>query len=111
STYLKALYSTGYRSPAIVDLFLFPVSNPALMPEQVSNYESGITQNFWNNKFEIELVGFINKGENLIQVMPFEGSPKSVNSGSFSNKGLEGHVKFQTGEGLNLQLNYSRIDV
>lgn len=110
-TYLKVLYSTGYRSPAIVDLYLFPVSNPHLVPEEASNYELGITQHLWERKVEVELVGFINKGENLIQVMPVEGSPKSVNSGSFSNKGLEGHVKYHPGGGINFMVNYSRTDV
>src|SRR5690606_28910124 len=98
-------------SPAIVDQYLFPVSNPNLMPEEVSNYELGITHNLWDSRIEVELVGFINKGKNLIQVIPVEGSPLSVNTGSFSNKGLEGHLKFRPGGGINMLLNYSRIDV
>lgn len=111
NTFIKTLYSTAFRSPAIVDLYLFPTSNRQLKPEEVSNFELGITQILWKNKLELELVGFYNEGKNLIQVNPAVVPPVARNSGSFSNKGLESQVKFYPSSDWDILLNYSLIDV
>lgn len=111
STYLKTLFSTAFRSPAIVDLYLFPTSNRELQPEEVSNVELGITQVLLDKKLEVELIGFYNEGNNLIQVNPAVVPPVARNSGSFTNKGLESQVKFYPSTNWDILLNYSRIDV
>jgi iron complex outermembrane receptor protein len=111
NTYFKTLFSKAFRSPAVAELFLFPTSNVNLQPEEVSNFELGISQLFWDKIMEVELTGFVNEGENLIQVVPVAEPPEARNTGSFSNKGLEAQLKYHPLEKLSILLNYSRIDV
>ena len=111
-TTLKASATRGFRSPAIVELFLFPPANQDLQPERVWNYELGLTQALLNKKLSVELSGFVMEGENLIQAVPLAtpGPPQFRNTGAFTNQGIELQARYQPTSSLNLMLNYSFLD-
>ena len=95
----KASIGKGFRSPTLQELFMWD-HNPNLNPETVIDYETGILQSFVNNKINLELTGFIIKGNNLIIDVPFLGLE---NAGKILNKGIE--FSASVGISKNLQLN------
>ena len=107
-TSLKASVSKGFRSPTIMEMYLF-APNPELEPEEMINYELAWLQSFLNDRLQTELTLFAAEGKNMIQV---EGQYPNVmrqNVGTFSNKGVEFATKFKATENLHLHANYSYL--
>ncbi len=110
-TTFKGSWSKGFRSPSLMELYLY-APNPDLEPENLSNYEIGITRNSANRKIRAGLTLFIIEGKNLIEVRPNDDGPPPVirrNVGSFSNKGVEAEFSWQATRHLNFSSNYSYI--
>jgi len=105
STSWKAGASKGFRSPTMRELFLWG-PNSSLQPESIWNYETGILHSFPDNKLNVELTGFILKGNNLIQQVPNQGFQ---NSGEISNKGIELSADGKVNKQLGFHLAYSYI--
>ena len=86
---LKTSIAKGYRSPTILELYLFPPANPDLEPERMWNYEASVQ--YAQGRLRAELVGFVSQGSNLIEVRggPQGGplGPLRRNVGEFTNKG------------------------
>ena len=108
STSFKASVSKGFRSPTVMEMFLY-APNPDLKPERVINYELSWLQSLLNNKIQVELTAFLVNGENLIQIVPPLVSMRQ-NIGTFSNKGIEFSGKYYVSKGFILQGNYSLVD-
>lgn len=107
-TTFKASLSKGFRSPTIMELYLY-ASNPDLKPERMMNYELSWLQGLLANKLKIELTGYVINGENMVQVA---GNPPNVrreNVGSFNNKGVEVSVNYIPIKQLHLHSNYSYL--
>lgn len=107
-TIFKASLSKGFRSPTIMELYLY-ASNPDLKPERMMNYELSWLQSVLANKLKIELTGYVINGENMVQVA---GNPPNVrreNVGSFNNKGVEVSVNYMPLKHLHLHSNYSYL--
>ncbi len=107
-TTFKASLSKGFRSPTIMELYLY-ASNPDLKPERMMNYELSWLQGMLANKLKIELTGYVINGENMVQVA---GNPPNVrreNVGSFNNKGVEVSVNYIPIKQLHLHSNYSYL--
>ena len=112
STILKAAVSKGFRSPTIVDAFLFPVSNDTLRPERLWNYEVGIQQFLFDNRLSAELTGFIIDGDNLIQTVVVSAPPPvKINTGAFTNKGLELAMNYKISDTWRAVLNYAFLNL
>ncbi len=112
NTTLKLAASKGFRSPTIKDLYLFPPKNPDLQPERMWNYEISLLQHLIDKRLNIELTGFIAKGEDMIQLVPLETPPPFMrfqNTGTFSNKGIEFATRFKASKNLGLTANYSYL--
>lgn len=107
---LKASSAKAFRSPSVVDLFLFPASNEALRPEEMWNHEIGILQELIKQKLSLEANLFLAKGDNLIALNPMETPARGRNIGSFTNRGLESQIRFTPSEGLEWILNYCFLD-
>lgn len=105
ATGLKAGASKGFRSPTMRELFMWG-SNLHLQPERVWNYETGILHSFPGQKLNIELTGFILKGDNLIQSVPNQGYQ---NSGEILNQGIELSADGKINNKLGFHLTYSYI--
>jgi len=110
STTFKASVSKGFRSPTIMELYLY-APNPNLQPERMMNYELSWLQSFVNNKLNIELTAFKVKGDNLIQVVvpPFPAMRQNV--GSFDNHGIEFSARYELNSNLYFNANYSYINL
>ncbi len=108
STSFKASASKGFRSPTVMEMFLY-APNPDLKPERVLNYELSWLQSLLENKLQIELTAFLINGENLIQIVPPLVSMRQ-NIGTFTNKGIEFSGKYDITKGIMLQGNYSFVD-
>lgn len=109
-TTFKASVSKGFRSPTIMELYLY-APNPNLQPERMINYEVSWLQSLLNNHLNIELTAFRVKGDNLIQVVvpPFPAMRQNV--GSFDNQGIEFSVKYMVNGNLYFNANYSYLDL
>lgn len=109
--FLKAATTKGFRSPAIVDLFLFPTSTDSLQPEKLWNYELTWGQSFAQGKFDLEVTGFIVDGENMIQeVLIAAPPPVKQNTGAFTNKGIELSAGYHPLGNLDLNLIYTYLN-
>ena len=110
NTTLKASVSKGFRSPTIRELFLFPpIANNDLKPERVVNYEIGLMQKLLSEKLGIEVTAFKADGDNMIKTVTQGGTRKNINTGEFSNWGLEVATRYNQNSSLNYILNYTFI--
>ncbi|MDD3079331.1 MAG: TonB-dependent receptor [Paludibacter sp.] len=109
NTTLKTSASKGFRSPTVMELYLY-AANPDLKPESMMNYDISWLQNTLDNRLQIELTLFIVDGKNLIQVVA--GTPSiRQNVGSFNNKGLEFSARYNINKHWNISGNYSYVNI
>ncbi|MDO9635106.1 MAG: TonB-dependent receptor [Paludibacter sp.] len=109
TTNFKASVSKGFRSPTVMELYLY-APNEELKPERMMNYDISWLQSFLGHQLNTELTLFLAEGENIIQVvggMP----PMRQNVGSFSNRGIEFAAKYRVTNQLNVQANYTFLDM
>ncbi|MGB3008427.1 MAG: TonB-dependent receptor, partial [Chitinophagaceae bacterium] len=107
-TTFKGVVSKGFRSPTIMEMYLF-APNSALMPEKMLNYEISWLQRFLNNKIRFELTGYIINGDDMIQVVGAFPNVKRQNVGKFSNKGIELSFNYKPTAEFQLFGNYSYL--
>jgi len=108
---IRASINKGFRSPQINELYMFPPHNEDLKPEEVWNYEVGLSGRI--EDVEAELVGYRMKGENMIQLEKNPNPPpkfKFQNTGSFDFKGIELNVRARMAEGLLGTFSYTYLD-
>ena len=103
---VKASVSKGFRSPTMLDLYLFAPANPDLQPEKMRNIEFTISQQLINHKIMLEATVFNVQGDNLIQTVFQNGGPKNVNTGVFNNTGIEFSGKYWLSQQVKLALVY-----
>jgi len=99
---VKASLAKGYRNPSFKELYLYKMANPDLKPEKMMNYEVSVSKSF-SHWATLELTGYIAKGSNLINTIDM----KNVNTGEFTNKGIELSVTSRPAKQLNLRGTYS----
>lgn len=119
-TTFKASISKGFRSPTVMELYLFfpgkdalgyPILNPNLEPERVISYDISWLHSFYNNKLNIELTPYLVTGSNFIQVNGVYPNLQRQNSGNFINKGVEFVAKYAVSKNLFLHANYSYLSL
>ena len=101
---LKASIAKGYRNPSFKELYLYKMANPDLEPENMVNYEVTIGKNF-SRYFNIDVTGYYSKGDNIIQTVDM----KNVNTGNFTNKGIEVTASSHLLDNLTLRATYSYL--
>jgi len=109
-TSFKASVSKGFRSPTIMEMYLY-APNPDLKPERMMNYDISWLQSLLNRRLNIELTAFKVKGDNLIQVVGVGWAAKRQNVGSFSNRGIEFSARYVASRRLYFSANYSYLDI
>src|ERR1035437_2140579 len=93
NTTLKGSVSKRYRSPTIMELYLYS-PHPCLQPESLINYEVSWLQSFLNNHLNLDLTAFKVVGSNLIVPIGPMFLAKNENLGSFNNQGLEFSARY-----------------
>ena len=107
TTSFKASTSKGFRSPTIMELYFFPPQNPDLKPERLINYDVSWMQQCMEGRLNTELTLFLIHAKNLIQIANY----KRINTGEFTNKGLEFAVNYMAAKHLYLHGNYSYLNL
>ena len=110
NTTLKGSVSKGYRSPTIMELYLYS-PNPGLQPESLINYEVSWLQSFLNNHLNLDLTAFKVVGSNLIVPIGPMFLAKNENLGSFNNQGLEFSARYVVDRHWQFNANYSYLDM
>ncbi len=111
TTIIKGLVSKGFRSPTIMDLYLF-APNAELGPERLWNYETSVSQTIGATA-RATLTAYLINGSNMIvmQPNPNPGPPViRANAGEFQNWGVEMETSFQPIQDLTIDLNYSYLN-
>jgi outer membrane cobalamin receptor len=99
----------GFRSPTIRELYLFPAPTPTLQPENMWNYELGVTQ-VLAGRVTMDLTGFISEGNNIILTQGVYPNLTLANSGSFVHRGVEFSGSAFLSNDVRVQASYSFID-
>jgi iron complex outermembrane receptor protein len=110
-TTFKTSVSKGFRSPTIRELFMWKAANPNLLPEKMMNYDISLKQILFDTKLSTEISVFHANGSNLIQSVYSEGIIKNLNSGEFSNFGIEVALNYIPMNSLKLHMNYSFLEM
>ena len=110
---VKGLYSRGFRSPYLNELYLVPARNEKLKPETVDSYEIGA--DFKKDDFIFNVTGFIMKGDNLIQkdLNPIGKRPPMYtlrNVGEYEFKGVELYLSYIFNKFIDAQTGYTYFD-
>lgn len=103
----KGSASKGFRSPTLRELYLWG-PNPALNPETIVNYETGVSRWFFSNKMNAEITVYTLSGDNLIITVPNKGLQ---NAGEVNNTGVELSVNAAPAKNLELNATYSYISM
>lgn len=107
---IKASISKGFRSPNIREMYMFTPQNPDLLPESMINYEFSIGQHLFDGNLFTEATLFYIDGKNMIQTVSQEGRlPMNMNTGAFTNKGVEFELRYQILKNLSFDTNYSYL--
>jgi len=102
---IKALVSKGFRNPTAKEMYLYKSANDQLEPERLWNYELSWHHRICKLTYGANL--FYIKGDNMIQAITINGSPKNVNTGKIENYGLEVDARYRIDEHWNLSTNHS----
>lgn len=101
---IKASLARGYRNPSFRELYLYRQANPDLSPENMMNYEVTLGRSF-GRWFGFDLTAYLSKGTDMIQVV----DQKNVNTGKFTNKGIEFSAHSHPVDCLHLRASYSYL--
>lgn len=104
-------YQTGFRSPTLMELYLFPSANEKLKEETVNSFEFG-TEYTWSKNNSFRLAIYKNHIQNMIQSLPHHPAPPAYqfqNSGNAQQWGVETKLKYHTTNNSGLQFGYSYL--
>ena len=104
---VKAMVSKGFRNPTPKEMFLYKSANEELKPERLWNYELS-----WRHRVSALSYGanvFYIKGDNMIQTVTVDGSPKNINTGEIKNYGAELEAQYQINKYWSLNTNHAYL--
>lgn len=108
-TRLKFSYGKGFRSPNIRELYMYDARNPELEPEQMHNFEVELRRWVLGGRLNVGAAVYYINGDNLIQIIRVDGSPRNVNTGRFINKGFELDATCAPHRQWNFTANYAYL--
>jgi vitamin B12 transporter len=92
---------------------MWGAANADLKPESMVNYEVAVGQSFLGGDLYTELTAFFIDGKDMIYSVSVNGDGrppyKNLNTGTFTNKGIEFEARYQICKNLNLDMNYSYL--
>lgn len=104
---LKAMAAKGFRNPTMRELYLYPPSNDELAPERLWSYELSWRQRTGPLSYGANL--YYITGDNMIQTLPVNGTPRNVNTGKIENCGVELEASYRLDSRLTLSTNHSLL--
>ena len=106
-TNLRASVGKGYRAPQVFELFQLTPTVSTLNPEELWNYEIGVSHTFGQTAI-VDIAGFIIDVKNTIIDQWY--SMHSFNSGGSHYGGIEGSLQWFITNSLKANANYSLTD-
>ena len=110
---VKLLYSKGFRTPNMRELYMYAAANADLLPEHCHNFECAFEYNkdfkpFNIDNFSAKLDLYHTIGDNIVQTVMIDGKPKNQNVGEFKNTGVEFSMERNIKD-LSVNGNYSYV--
>jgi vitamin B12 transporter len=105
---IRSSYGTGFRSPALNELFFPFYGNQNLKPEETTSWETGISKDFFEGRVRVSLTYFDQEYENLISTDPLTFTASNIADARV--KGFETHLDIQASEHLNITAGYTNLD-
>jgi vitamin B12 transporter len=103
-TKIKATYGTGFKAPALFDLFDPSFGNPELEAEKSSGFDFGFEKFFMNDALHFGITYFQMNIDNLIG---FDENFKAVNINKVKTTGVEMFVAVPNIFGVSINGNYT----
>jgi vitamin B12 transporter len=104
----RASYGTGFRAPALNELFFPFYGNPDLEPEETTSWEAGFSKEFFAKRLQISMTYFDQEYENLIWTDPKTFTADNIKDACV--KGLETSAAIQVNEHINIKAGYTYLD-
>jgi iron complex outermembrane receptor protein len=105
-TNLRASVTRGYRAPQIFEIYQLTPRDGTLQPENLWNYEIGVSHQF-GNCASIDVAGYVIDAQNTI----FDNWPlQSWNTGGFHRDGVECSAQLLPFDCFTINANYSFTD-
>ena len=90
---VKAMASKGFRNATPKEMYLYKSANDELEPERLWNYELSWNHRLSDGTFYGANIFYI-KGDNMIQTVTIDNTPRNVNTGEIENWGVELELKY-----------------
>jgi vitamin B12 transporter len=107
-TRLKGSYGTGFKAPALYQLYDPLYGNAALKPETSTNWDGGLEQDLWHEKITAGVSYFNNRFTNLIQSLA--PTYVSENIAQATARGVETYAELRASKDLIFKANYTHQD-
>ena len=105
---IRLSYGTGFRAPALNELFFPFYGNPNLKPEETTSWEAGISKDFFEGRLRLSLNYFDQRYENLISTNP--ETYMAANIADARVKGLETSLSAVLNDHLKLRAGHIYLD-
>ena len=106
-TNIRASVGRGYRAPQIFEIYQLTPRDGTLQPENLWNYEIGISHVF-SHYASIDIAGYLIDAQNTIVDSWYR--MKSWNTGGFHRDGVECSAQFLPFDNFTINANYSFTD-
>ena len=109
-TRLKASLGTGFKAPALQQLYGAFGGNPALKPETSTGYDMGFEQALFGGAVTGGATWFHNDIRNLINNVFSAGTFSNLNIGKARTQGVESFAAWKVTDTLSLRADYTYTD-
>jgi vitamin B12 transporter len=108
SLILKSSYGTGFRAPALNELFFPFYGNKNLKSEETTSWEIGLEKGIVKDRVSVSLTYFSQNYENLIDWDPHTFT--AANIAKAKVQGLEASLLIEVNDHVNIKTGYTYLD-
>jgi vitamin B12 transporter len=105
---MRSSYGTGFRAPALNELFFPSYGNLNLKPEESTSWEIGLEKDLFNQRVSVSIVYFDQRYKNLIQSDPSTFLAANVVEATVKGVETEGVLKLI--DNLEIKVGYTYLD-
>jgi vitamin B12 transporter len=105
---IRANYGTGFRAPALNELFFPGYGNRNLKPEETTSWEVGISKDLFKDKVHLSITYFDQEYENLIWTDPKTSTAANIKDARV--KGIEASLFAEVSSLLKIRTGYTYLD-
>ena len=105
---IRASYATGFRAPALNELFFPFYGNRNLKPEETTSWEIGISKDLFEDRVHLSITYFDQEYENLITTNPLTFT--AANIAEATVKGLEASLLLEVNDHVHIKTGHTYLD-